>query len=84
METVGFPDTAAGVIYSDAFLACTRTGRIALPMTKEKWQLASYAVRCACAGMDPTEGALYFSSEETGALVTDRQLRYGDEGYLFY
>ena len=82
MEDPRFGDTAAQVIWSDDFLVCTRTGRIALDPDPEMYSKALSAVSRAAEGMDPTDGALWYGGGETGRRAPT--VRFGDEGYLFW
>ena len=82
METPGFGDTAAQVIWGADFLTCTATGRIALPAEEEVFAQALSAVRYAADGMDPTDGAIWYGGGDTGR--TSVRVWYGDGGYLFW
>lgn len=82
METPGFGDTAAQVIWASDFLTCTATGRIALPAEEKTFAQAMAAVRYAAEGMDPTGGAVWYGGGDTGR--TSGSVWYGDGGYLFW
>ena len=82
METPGFGDTAAQVIWASDFLTCTATGRIALPAEEKTFAQALAAVRYAAEGMDPTGGAVWYGGGNTGR--TSGSVWYGDGGYLFW
>ena len=82
MEDPRFGDTAAQVIWSDDFLVCTRTGRIALPPDPDVYGKALDAAYRAAEGMDPTDGALWYGGGETGRSAA--AVRFGDEWYLFW
>ena len=82
MESPGFGDTVAQVIWSADFLTCTATGRIALPAEETVYAQALAAVRYAAEGMDPTGGALWYGGGDTGR--TSGRVWYGDGGYLFW
>ncbi|MBQ4605260.1 MAG: cell wall hydrolase [Clostridia bacterium] len=82
METPGFGDTAAQVIWASDFLTCTATGRIVLPAEEKTFAQALAAVRYAAEGMDPTGGAVWYGGGDTGR--TSGSVWYGDGGYLFW
>ena len=82
METPGFGDTAAQVIWASDFLTCTATGRITLPAEDAVYEQALAAVRYAAEGMDPTGGAVWYGGGDTGR--TSGRVWYGDGGYLFW
>lgn len=82
MEDPRFGGTAAQVIWSDDFLVCTRTGRIAIPPDPAVYDKALAAVSRAAEGMDPTDGALWYGGGQTGRR--NAAVRFGDEGYLFW
>lgn len=79
MERYGL--TAAQVIWSADFLACTDTGRIALPPEEKILAQTRAAVEYAIAGLDPTGGALGYGGGDTGRSL--RSVWYADGGYLF-
>lgn len=73
--------TAAQVIWSADFLACTDTGRIAWPPEDTVLAQARAAVGYAIDGLDPTGGALGYGGGDTGRSL--RSVWYADGGYLF-
>lgn len=79
MEVYG--RTAAQVIWSADFLACTDTGRIALEPNAKVLAQARAAVGYAMDGLDPTGGALGYGGGDTGRTL--RSVWYADGGYLF-
>lgn len=79
MEVYGL--TAAQVIWSADFLACTDTGRIALPVEEKILAQAKAAVSYAMDGLDPTGGALGYGGGDTGRTLCS--VWYADEGYVF-
>ncbi len=73
--------TAAQVIWSADFLACTDTGRIARPPEEKILAQAKAAVGYAIDGLDPTGGALGYGGGDTGRTL--RSVWYADGGYVF-
>ncbi len=82
MEDARFGDTAAQVVWGEDFLTCTSTGRIVLDVEDTVYDRALSAVRCALAGMDPTDGALWYGGGDTGRQHSP--IRFGDGGYQFW
>ncbi len=82
LEDGRFGDTAAAVVWGADFLVCTRTGRIAVPIESEAYDMAWAAVQCAADGFDPTDGALWYGGGSTGR--TYNPVRFGEAGYRFW
>lgn len=79
MEVYGL--TAAQVIWSADFLACTDTGRIALEPDEKILAQTRAAVGYAIDGLDPTGGALGYGGGDTGRSL--RSVWYADGAYVF-